>query len=448
VTESLHRAALAHIRADDPAGAEPRLRAILAATPDGDGAWNNLAASLAKRDRLTAAEVCARKAVALGPLFEGHWCTLASILHREQHYDAALEAFGRALDINPHFVDALWNRGLTLYELGRLDESIADFDAAMMIAGENVNPVMLADAAYPVVASGDYLRGFTLAEHRWPQLRRTAVWDLGIPQWLGEDLAGKTLLVHQDQGYGDTIHWMRYLEDIPADRVIAAVPWPLLRLFRINGYEVVDIDGPLPEADYHLAFSSLPQRLRIEPPTVASPAYLSARGPVEMLPVGSDTRFKIGIAWSANQVQEYGRRKSMPLQRLLPLAMIPGIQLYSIQCGPAADDIVRAGAEMLVTNMAPMIRDWADTASIVNQLDMVVTIDSAPLHLAGAMGKTTIGLLPFVPCWRWPRGCATTAWYPRLHLLFQDRPGDWRPQVDAAAALIREEADRRLRLTK
>jgi hypothetical protein len=145
--------------------------------------------------------------------------------------------------------------------------------------------------------------------------------------------------------------------------------------------------------------------------------------PVFRKPPG--TRLAVGLVWAPRPLGEASRRRSVPLGMLLELACIPGVQLYGLQVGDAARDIERLGAEVLVHDLEPRLRDWADTAAHIAGLDVVVSIDSAPLHLAGAMGKDCVGLLPYVPCWRWGFERRDSPWYPTMQLLRQRAPGDW-----------------------
>jgi hypothetical protein len=148
------------------------------------------------------------------------------------------------------------------------------------------------------------------------------------------------------------------------------------------------------------------------------------------------------LVWAARPTDD-ARRRAVPLEQLLGLAEIPGVALYGLQVGEGAKDIARLGADALITDLSRQIRDWRDTAGIMAQLDMMVSVDSAPLHLAGATGMPAIGLLPFRPCWRWGFGAPDTGWYPTMRLLRQLQPGDWSGPLDQLRSLIAGEVDHR-----
>jgi hypothetical protein len=389
-----------------------------------------LASHLLLRDLNPAAEICARRAVELAPDVCETWSTLGAVLHREQQYTLALEAHDRALLLDPHFAAALRNRGTTKYEMGDIDGGIVDFDHAMR--SSLLDRETMANMAPLVLASGDFKRGFELAECR--DISGALVERLKIPRWMGGDLSSRTILVYQDQGFGDTIQWARYLPQLEAlaKRMVLCVDLGLFRLFR-KRFETVVQPGEIPAVDCQVPICSLPWHFGVSE-ALAQPYVASDER--ALLPVNHGTKLKIGISWRGNERQHYGRLKSIPLEALFPLALIPGVQLYSLQ--PEGELLAVEGANAFITDLSWMIRDWADTAAILGKLDLVVTLDSALLHLAGAMGKPTFALLPYAAEWRWhPRGeDHHSRWYPSVSLLFQDRPGNWAPQVERASRAI------------
>jgi hypothetical protein len=429
-----------HQAAGDVVGAEQRYRVALASDDD-PGAWTGLALLRAARGQLRTAEVMARKAVALAPENGRYRSNLGNLLHRQQRYAEALEELDRAVELGD--ADAVLNRALARYESGDLEGSQTDFLEAMATAADHDWSSRIAqELAYPVLASGDLKRGFALYEHRWNRLARTPVCDLGIPEWQGEDLAGKILLVYQDQGFGDTLQFCRLTAELrrawPACAAIfLAVPRPLVRLLETQDLfdGVFDTESDLTDlGHYQVAISSLPARLGLELSGIRGAPYLAPLDDALPLPPTtsfatahrrrSGTRLKVGLIWAAEQ-RLTGPRRSVPLELLLPLASIPGVQLYSLQVGSRAADIAALGAVPMIIDVGWALRDFADTAGLMSQLDLVVSVDTAPLHLAGALGVPTVALLDTPRCWRWLRDREDTPWYLGMRLFTQQRPGDW-----------------------
>ena len=328
-----------------------------------------------------------------------------------------------------------YNLGAVAYALGDLPAAEQWFaEAAADAPTEEARSKALVQMAYPVLAGGDYQRGLALYEHRFAEIARTQVWELGIPEWRGEDLGAKHILVHGDQGSGDDIQFGRFLGALAkrAQRVTLAVPRDLMPLFtgpsfRCRDLAVIDIGGDLPVADYHSGTCSYPRYLDLElPPKKFRPYIAAERAP---LPKPPGTELTIGLVWAPRPLGEISARRIVPLDGLLELAAIPGVALYSLQVGEAASELA-GGAGLLVEDLSRRLRDWGDTAQYMAALDLIISVDSAPLHLAGAMGRPCIGLLPYVPCWRWGFGGANgtdgrTPWYPTMRLLRQSAPGDW-----------------------
>jgi hypothetical protein len=188
------------------------------------------------------------------------------------------------------------------------------------------------------------------------------------------------------------------------------------------------------EADYHSAIASYLRHLLEElPPTRFTPYFTAEPARLDKPP---GTKLSIGLVWAPRPVDERSSRRIAPLGELLGLARIPGVALYSLQVGEAAREL-EGGPGVLVHDLRHRLRDWADNAAYMAALDLVVSVDSAPLHLAGALGRPCVGLLPAVPCWRWGFGTDSTAWYPSMRLLRQAEPGDWSGPLHQLHHLVR-----------
>ena len=260
-----------------------------------------------------------------------------------------------------------------------------------------------------------------------------AVRTIPLPLWQGEELAGRTLYVYAEQGMGDTLQFARFLPLAArrGARIIFDCQPELLRLLA-NFPELATLrteGSPLPAADFHLPLMSLPHRLGITLATLPAPARYIGAPPASAgppLPRPPGTRLAIGIVWAGRPQHTNDHNRSITIEHFLTLCALPGVALYSLQKGPRAGDIAELGAQSLVRDLGPQIKDFADTARLIMQLDVVITIDTAVAHLAGALGRRTFVLLPFTPDWRWLGGREDSPWYPSLRLFRQQAPRDWK----------------------
>ena len=356
-------------------------------------------------------------------------------------YAEAAEANGRALDIAPGYANAWLNRGKALMQLNRFDEAIANFAEALEISKD------FADAhfnnALALLTRGDYARGFAEYEWRWRRTGMPAQKSRGKPLWLGEyPLARKTVLLHAEQGLGDTIQFVRYVPLIAASgaKVVLEVQGELQALMRrLDGAAAVIARGEAsPPFDVHCPLGSLPLALHTEPATVpAQIPYLSAdearlakwSARLDALP-----RPRVAIAWAGNPGHDNDRNRSIAFARLAPLFAVPA-SFISIQRDVRSEDAAPLAAETGVTHIGAELEDFSDTAAVLALCDLVIAVDTAAAHLAGAMGRPVWVLVPFAPDWRWTREGETTPWYPTARLFRQTTLGDW----DGVIARVAEE---------
>jgi hypothetical protein len=432
--------------AGDRAAALPYYEAGLRHEPENANAWSNLAELRGQLEQYPSAIACAEKAVALAPRDANALKNLGMIFCRAEEYGEAEVWLDRAAALTP---DGSWSialdRAILYYRTGRLDESETEFVEAMAMApSDEIRSVLCTHMAYPMlsraitraaVGSPDWQRGLALYRHRFNEVARTQAWELGAPEWEGEDLEGKHILIHQDQGDGDTIQFCRFLPELwsRAERVTLAVPRRLIGLMHelpaaVGEIEILDFEGPLPIPDYHSPICTYFLHLDCTAPGERVP-YLQQYGPPcdyrnHMAPARPG-EISVGLVWAPRPTGEGARRRAVPLELLRPLAKIHGVRLYSLQVGEAARDLECCGPDPLIIDLSTRLRDWADTAAYMDRLDLIVSIDSAPLHLAGAMNKRCIGLLPYSPCWRWGVGIEENCFYPTMTLLRQGKSGDW-----------------------
>lgn len=373
-----------------------------------------------------------------------YWSLRGNVLHELDRFDDAIEAHRRVLTINPRSADGEADLANDLRQSGRSEEALTAYERALALAPGHSGA--LYGRGTLLLFLGRYREGWTDFEARravpgWP--------DRGVstPEWDGSDPTGKTILVHAEQGLGDTIQFCRFLPLLQARgaRVIAEVPQILKRLLDSLGVPVVAWSNAPPAHDLHLPMMSLPERLGVGD-AVAGPAspYLSVdSGLVDAwrarLPGGP---VRIGIAWQGNPNAKVDRVRSVPLRAFAPLAGLPGVTLVSLQKGAGVEQLAELPpgmrVEILPEDFASGPDSFLDTAAVISALDLVVSIDSAVTHLAGALQRPLIVALKAVPEWRWMASGETSPWYPSAQLFRQSRPGDWDELMVRIAAAVRD----------
>lgn len=451
--------------AGDRAGAVPYYEAGLRHHPDAFEAWMSYAELLSQQEQHAGAIECARRAVDLAPRHINANKNLGTILCRAEDYPEALIYLDKAyaLSVQEGAAAPSWSialdRAILNYKTGNLELSEQLFGAAIAYApSDQIRAILCTHMASPVLAQAvtkdqvggsKWIHGLGLYRHRFQELARTQAWELGAPEWEGQDLAGKHLLIHQDQGDGDTIQFCRWLPGLArtAAKLTLAVPDHLINLLYNlpwhtcrKPFEVLDLYGDLPVPDFHSPIGSYMQHCARDAGAELVP-YLRPQGYCAWLRTKAEPGLSVGIVWAPRLMGEAARRRVVPLEQLLPLGRTPGIQLYSLQINKAAHDLERAVG--LVDDLAPKLRDWADTAAYMAELDLIISTDTATLHLAGALGKPCIGLLPFAPCWRWGRGIDSSPFYPSMTLLRQEHPGDWSGPIHQASLIVANKLEAR-----
>ncbi|HMA52181.1 MAG TPA: tetratricopeptide repeat-containing glycosyltransferase family protein, partial [Magnetospirillaceae bacterium] len=341
--------------------------------------------------------------------------------------EEALEAFDTTLGLVPGNAAALSDRGNVLKDLGRYEDALASY-----LEAQRLQPDLAAahyNEAFPRLLLGELGPGLRKYEWRW----RGGCKELGErgfdrPQWQGGEVAGKTVLVHAEQGFGDSIQFCRYVPMLAARgaRVVLQAPQALLRL--LSGLEGVSAliaeDQDPPEFDFHCPLMSLAAAFGTELDSVpAAIPYLRAEPALERSwrdRLADGTAPKIGLVWAGSPLHPNDVNRSMPFSDLAPLNSVGGVRFYSLQGGQRQADLPGSWRDL-----APDLGDFTETAAALSQLDLLITVDTASAHLAGALGRPTWVLLPFVPDWRWMIGRSDSPWYSSLRLFRQSKRGDW-----------------------
>ena len=406
----------------------------------------NLGAALAQQKKFSEAAAVLRKAVQLNPKFPPAHNNLANVLSELEESDEAIKHWEAAIALAPDYHDALNNFGRALQLRGEHERSLQLLDRA--VAAKSDDPDSRFLRGLGLLAAGEFERGF--ADYHY----RVACKDFQLHgrafsaqrAWNGEDLAGKTFLIHTEQGLGDTIQFIRYaplLAERGAARVIVECPPYLVDLLRTASgvSEVIARGQPLPPFDLHAGVLDLPRLLQTTVQTVpANVPYIRAD------PVRADRWFgeltsfstppgpRVGLVWSGNPKHANDRNRSMPLREFEPLAALPNINFFSLQKGPAAGQVSDSTLQLKLIDHTARLHDFADTAALVTHLDLVIAVDTAVAHLAGAMGKPVWVLLAKVADWRWMLDRADSPWYPTMRLFRQMTAGDWASIVQQVKA--------------
>jgi len=396
--------------------------------PQFPDAYNNIGVILRAQEKLPAAAACFRRALAIRPGSASMLSNLGNVLWQMLRFEEAAASFRQAVEVEPTRPETLHNLGLLLHSMGEY-EGAADCFTKSLAAKPNVVDVLW-DRSLTRLAMGDFERGWVEYEVRW-RLGHNPPRRFPFPLWEGQESRTLSLLVHHEQGLGDTIHFCRYLPLLAKrmGRVVFESQPELVRLLQgLPGVEIVPFGEDVPRCDYQVPLLSLPRYFKTDLSNIpAEIPYLSAPAgtgaPVLHRPAG--TKLAVGIVWAGKPTHNNDKNRSTTLERFLALADIPGVALYSLQKGLRTPDIETLGAEALVQDLGSQLNDFAQTAALLPQFDLIVSVDTAIVHLAGAIGIPTFLLLPFTPDWRWLNHREDTPWYPTVRLFRQPKPRDW-----------------------
>jgi Flp pilus assembly protein TadD len=366
------------------------------------------------------------------------------LLQATGRLDAAVTAFDRAVALNPGYAEAYNNRGVALQDLRRLDGAVADFEKAIALSGGL--PEAYANQSYCLLLMGRFDEGWRL--HEWRKKTPIPVGDRSFPQplWLGrEDVADKTVFIHWEQGLGDTIQFCRYGKLLAqrGAKVAMSVQDPLFALLTQLSPDIQMLrQDEVPAAfDYHCPLMSLPLAFATRAQTIPRErAYIFAdeqRSKAWAARLPPRSKLRIGIVWAGNTTHKNDRNRSIELSTLAPLFSIDA-QWISLQKDLRPGDAGVLQSSPPIARYGEELADFADTAALIDRLDLVIAIDTSVAHLAGAMGKPVWVLLPSNADWRWMDGRDDSPWYPSARLFRQDSFGSWDTVVARLGAALRE----------
>ena len=423
----------------------------LALQPDNPESYSNRGTTLHELSRHDDAVASFDRALALRPDLAAAHCNRGNALQELRRFDDALGSYDRAISLKPDFAEALSNRGNALSELHRFEEALASFDRATSLRPNFADAHF--NAALCRMLIGDLEGGLAQYEWRWgidhlKDKRR----DFPRPQWNGSDpIAGKTILLHAEQGFGDTIQFCRYVPHVAARgaRVILEVPPPLQSLMRsLRGAAQIVAGGePLPDFDLHCPLLSLPLAFATRLATIPGDTpYLFAaedRSRAWRDRLGGRRGARIGLVWAGDprkrlpNANRIDRQRSIEFDHLAPIIETAGCAFYSLQKGGASVAQLRnSSLRHRVIDWTDDLHDFAETAALIGNLDLIIAVDTAVAHLAGALGKPLWLLNRYNTCWRWLLDRSDSPWYPTARLFRQDQSRTWDRVIASAAQAL------------
>jgi Flp pilus assembly protein TadD len=414
-------------------------RRALAIKPDYPEALNNLGMIFNDRGAFAESTSLYEKALALQPDYPDALNNLGIIRLHQGAFTDSISFFNRALALQPKHSEAHNNLGNALKNEGNLTEAITAYEKAIALKGDN--PDYHNNLAMALLAAGRFEEGWREYEWRWKTKQFVnAQKDTGKPLWHGEAAEGRVLLIRAEQGLGDTLQFCRYAPLAAARglRVKLEVQPALVKLLgSIKGVEQVIAQGqPLPDGDLYCPMMSLPAALNTRLETIpADVPYLAVSDANvnswrSRLSDDNNSKLKVGLVWAGKprfnspDLVAADQRRSMAPDVLAPLMDISGIRFYSLQKGGPP-----APREFGLTDLMDQCDDFIDTAALVMNLDLIISVDTAVAHLAGALGKPVWLLNRFDTCWRWLQTREDSPWYPTLRLFRQPSSGDWKSVV-------------------
>jgi Flp pilus assembly protein TadD len=424
------------------ADAERCWREVLRLFPDHPDVHNSLGIALAEQDRLDVAVGHFERAARLKPYFPEAYSNRALALVGLGRFEEAEAVAGQALRLRPGYPDAANHLGLALLKQGRLEEAMSWFNEALRLRPDHAETHK--NRAICWLLQGDYARGWPEFEWRW-KCKDFVPRRFPQPPWDGSPLDGRTILLHAEQGLGDTLQFIRYAPLVKqrGGNLLLECPPAMHRLLAsCRGIDQFHAKGgPRPAFDVHAALMSLPgllgttlQTVPAEIPYVFAEPALVEKWRQELASVSG---FKIGINWKGSPRYRADQQRRVPLAAFAPLARLPGVKLFSLQKGFGTEELAQVAGQFEVTDLGPRMEEEADafihTAAVMKNLDLIVTSDTAVPHLAGALGVPVWIALPHVPDWRWKMDREDSPWYPTARLFRQKRSGDWADMFERIA---------------
>lgn len=430
--DALHLLGVIAVQTKNPQAAVELIGRAIILNPNDAAFYSNLGNALKELEQLDAAVDRYDKALALKPDYAEAWYNRADALIKLLQLDAAVESYDKAITLNPGYVKAYSDRGNALMELGQLGAAIESYDKAIAIKPDYANACW--NKSLALLLLGQFEKGWDLYESRWNvDAFRSPKRGFKQPLWLGrESIAGKTILLHSEQGFGDTIQFCRYVKlvyDLGA-RVILEVEASLANLLKdLAGVSVLVVKGtPLPAFDCHCPLLSLPLALMTGFDTIpCASKYLSVD--TNSLSawtnrLGKKRKPRVGLVWSGSAEHANDHNRSISLSELID-QLPTEYQYVSLQKEVRDSDKAAQELDIQLLHFGSALEHFGDTAALCELMDIVISVDTSVAHLAAALGKPTWVLLPLAPDWRWLLDREDSPWYPSVKLYRQTVVSSW-----------------------
>lgn len=413
--------------------------------PDFAKAANNLGNTFRLMGQLEQAQAAYLAASRLKANYPAALCNLAVIAYSQGKPTEAMQALEELLAAYPSDLDVHINMGAVLIELSRLDDALSHYGRAIELSPDYAEPRFQRSIIY--LLRGNLGRGF--ADYEWRQHLRGKTWvNYRQPRWEGTSLVGRTILLPAEQGAGDVLQFIRYVplvKQFGGTIVVGCYPNLARLLSTVPGVDrVLETGDKLPQFEVYAALGSLPNILGTTLSTIpAEVPYLFAEpGLVDRWKqrVNGGDGLRVGLAWQGNPLHARDQSRSMPLSSCLPLASIPGVQLYSLQKGFGSEQLEGLDPAVSIIDWGNLFEDYADAAAALCNLDLIISVDTSVAHLAGALGRPTWILLSHAPDWRWLLARDTSPWYPTARLFRQHELGKWDNVIERVGRALKETA--------
>lgn len=429
----------------DFAQAEELFRRAIQARPGNPNFLFQLGETIRLQDRSSEAIEWLQRAIAAQESMTAPHFSLGCALQSEERHEEAAAMYRQAIALDPTHSEAREHLGYALALLGDRSGALMAFDGALRIKPESANAHV--NRGLVLLSIGDYGRGWEEFEWRWRRPELQTIRKM-FPQlwWDGSDLSGKTILLFAEQGFGDAIQFVRYVPIISraGARVIVDCHPPLKDLFRLTAgvAQVLEDDADIARHELCRPLMSVPRLLGTtldsipaEVPYLKPSAHHVEKWREKVLP--SSGTLRVGLVWASNPSTGYAWHKSVSPDAFAVLGGIAGVSFYSLQTGLASGQSVHLPRSLHIVDLTEELRDFSDTAGLISNLDLVISVDTAVAHLAGALGKPVWTLLPRNADWRWGIEGERSPWYPTMRLFRQPAGGDWNGVVAQVAVALR-----------
>jgi tetratricopeptide (TPR) repeat protein len=416
------------------------LHQAIAMNPEFAEAHKNLGNAYLRAGNLAEAQNCYERAIAIDSNYTAAYNNLGIIAEQLDQPIAAINYYRKALSLQPNYSAAHNNLGFALEEQGEIELALFHYNQAITVEPQYASAHF--NRSLTLLRLGDFAEGFNEFEWRW-QLRNSLPLSFNRPLWDGNELRESIILLSAEQGLGDTIQFIRYVHLVAArvKQVIVECQVSLIPLLKnitlINN--LLPQGEPLPEFDIQAPLLSLPRIFKTTLDTIpAKTSYLQAPiSSTNSLTIRLTSNLKVGLVWAGNPNQQNDRHRSCPIQLFSQLLEISNIDFYSLQKGPRAKELLTVTNSYIIQDLDEQMQNFADTAVLVSQLDLIITVDTAVAHLAGALGCPVWVVLCFMPDWRWMLEREDSPWYPTMRLFRQAQPGDWNGVLERVALALR-----------